>query len=191
MMAIALARPSSKLPNLSAIAAEKLGFAPLVRIAARGVANPLDERLAVRIEFARALDRFALGIQDSACALRIRAPDRVIALRTTFDEKLIFTAHGRNPHLVEVLQASPRLRLNPCNNRLPDFKIRELTVGGESVVPTWTVRYCLRSPQPFLRGYSQFTTPWLSNGSFLRVVALNWTYRTVERGGPSPSHNRH
>lgn len=74
--------------------ARKLGLAPLVRVAASGLAHSLDQRFVAGIEFPCTLDSLLLGRKHIARSLGAAAPHGVIALWPTFDEELFLTHLG-------------------------------------------------------------------------------------------------
>ncbi len=68
----------------------RLGLPPLVAAADASVADSLDERGMARVQFTGAIDSLGLCRQHRARAIRIAAPDGVVALRALFDKKLLF-----------------------------------------------------------------------------------------------------
>jgi hypothetical protein len=67
-------------------AGKRLGLAPLVRLAARRVPDPLNQRWRVRVQLFRPIDGFALRLPNGACPLRIRSPHGIVALWAALDE---------------------------------------------------------------------------------------------------------
>jgi hypothetical protein len=66
-----------------------LWLSPLVRLAAGGVPHPLNEYRSGRFQLSRALYGSRLGRLDRACALRVWASDRVVAVWAFLNKDLL------------------------------------------------------------------------------------------------------